>query len=208
MTQCVSWPSGFNSTCCFLTHNFAILLWILQFPSLTWLGIMPFFNLIFVSNSGVTASQSLSTDILYLRAAESMMAQTVKNLPAMWETRVWSLDQEDPLEKGMATHSNILAWRILWKEEPSGLCSMGLPRVRHDWMTNIHLEQPSPTFLAPVTGFVEDNFSTDLGMRGQFHNNSSALHLLCTIFLLLLHQLHLISSGVRFQRLRIPDLKG
>ena len=70
---------------------------------------MPFLNLIFVSNSGVTASQSLSTDILYLRAAESMMAQTVKNLPAMWETRVRSLDQEDPLEKGMATHSNILA---------------------------------------------------------------------------------------------------
>ena len=46
------------------------------------------------------------------------MAQTVKNLLAMW---VRSLDQEDPLEKGMATHSNILAWRIPWTEEPSGL---------------------------------------------------------------------------------------
>ena len=62
-----------------------------------------------------------------------------------------------------------------------------------------------PTFLAPVTGFVEDHFSTDLGMRGWFQNNSSALHLLCTIFLLLLHQLHLRSSGIR---LGIPDLKG
>ena len=49
------------------------------------------------------------------------MAQTVKNLLAMWETQVRSLDQEDPLEKGMATHSNVLAWRIPWTEEPSGL---------------------------------------------------------------------------------------
>ena len=49
------------------------------------------------------------------------MTQTVKNLPAMWETQVQSLGQEDPLEKGMATHSNILAWRISWREEPGGL---------------------------------------------------------------------------------------
>ena len=50
-----------------------------------------------------------------------MVAQTVKNLLAMWETQVRSLDQEDPLEKGMATHSKVLAWRIPWTEEPSGL---------------------------------------------------------------------------------------
>ena len=60
------------------------------------------------------------------------MAQTVKNLPAMQETWVQSLGQEDPLEKGMATHSSILAWRILWTEEPSGLQSMGSQRVGHD----------------------------------------------------------------------------
>ena len=60
------------------------------------------------------------------------MAQIVKNLPAMWETWVQSLSQEDPLEKGMATHSNILAWRIPWTEEPGGMQSMGLQRVRHD----------------------------------------------------------------------------
>ena len=47
----------------------------------------------------------------------------VKNLPAIWETRVWSLDQKDPLEKGMTTHSSILAWRIPWAEEPGGLQS-------------------------------------------------------------------------------------
>ena len=52
--------------------------------------------------------------------------QAVKNLPAMWETRVQSLGREDPLEKGMATHSSILAWRIPWTEEPGGLQSIGL----------------------------------------------------------------------------------
>ena len=53
------------------------------------------------------------------------MAQTVKNLPAMPETQVQSLGQENPLEKGMATHSSILAWRIPWPEEPCGLQPMG-----------------------------------------------------------------------------------
>ena len=57
------------------------------------------------------------------------MAQTVKNLPPM---QVRSLSLEDPLEKGMATHSSILAWEISWTEEPGGLHSMGLQRVGHD----------------------------------------------------------------------------
>ena len=56
----------------------------------------------------------------------------VKNLPAMQETWVQFLDQEDPLEEGMATHSSIFAWRILWTEEPGKLQSLGLQRVRHD----------------------------------------------------------------------------
>ena len=58
--------------------------------------------------------------------------QKVKNLPAMRETWVRSLSWEDSLEKGMATHSSILAWRIPWTEEPGGLQSMGSQRVRHD----------------------------------------------------------------------------
>ena len=66
----------------------------------------------------------------------SLMVQTVKNLPAMQETWVWSLVLEDPLEKKMATHSSILAWKIPWTEEPGGLQSMGLQRVRQDWVTN------------------------------------------------------------------------
>ena len=60
------------------------------------------------------------------------MAQTLKNPPAMEETRVRSLGQEDPLEEEMATHSSILAWRIPWAEEPGGLQSMGSQRVGHD----------------------------------------------------------------------------
>ena len=60
------------------------------------------------------------------------MAQTVKRLPKTWETWVRSLGQEDPLEKEMATHSSILAWKIPWTEEPGRLQSMGLQRVRYD----------------------------------------------------------------------------
>ena len=60
------------------------------------------------------------------------MAQMVKNLLAMQKIQVQSLGQEDPLEKGMATHSSILAWRITWTEEPGKLQSLGLQRVGHD----------------------------------------------------------------------------
>ena len=67
-----------------------------------------------------------------------LMAQTVKNLPAMQEVQVRSLDQGDPLEKGMSTHSRILAWEIPWTEEPGGLQSMGSQRVSLDWVINTH----------------------------------------------------------------------
>ena len=59
----------------------------------------------------------------------------VKNLPTMQKTQVRSLSQEDPLEKAMAPHSGILAWRIPWTEEPGGLQSVGSQRVRHDGVT-------------------------------------------------------------------------
>ena len=62
----------------------------------------------------------------------SLVAQMVKNLPARRETWIRSLTQEDPLEKEMATHSSILAWRIPWTEEPGELLSMESHRVRHD----------------------------------------------------------------------------
>ena len=62
----------------------------------------------------------------------SLVAQMANHLPAVQETQVQSLGQEDPLEKEIATHSSILAWTIPWTEEPGGLQSMGLLRVRHD----------------------------------------------------------------------------
>ena len=69
------------------------------------------------------------------------------------------------------------------------------------------LKEWSPTFSAPGTGFVEDNFSRDhCGLWGWFQDDSSTLNLLCTLFLLLLNQLHLRSSGIRSQRLGTPDL--
>ena len=67
-----------------------------------------------------------------------------KNLPAMQKTRVQRLGQEDLLEKGMATHSGILAWRISWTEEPAGLQSMGSQRVGHDEETTLPLSLFSP----------------------------------------------------------------
>ena len=67
----------------------------------------------------------------------SMVAQTVKCLPMTWETQVWSLGQEDPLEKETATHSSILAWKIPWTEDPGRLQSMGSQRVGHNWVTSL-----------------------------------------------------------------------
>ena len=69
----------------------------------------------------------------------SLVVRMGKNLPAVQETQVQSLDQEDPLEGEMATHSSLLAWRIPWAEEPGRLQSTGSQRVRHDWATKLSL---------------------------------------------------------------------
>ena len=74
----------------------------------------------------------------------SLVAQMVKNLPVMQETWVWSLGRDDPLEKGMATHSCILAWRIPWTEESGGLQSRGLKEP--------DMTEPTRTFTLRITG--------------------------------------------------------
>ena len=80
---------------------------------------------------GRSAGEGIDYPLQYSWA--SLVAQLVRNPPAMWETWVQSLGREHPLEEGMATHSSILAWRIPWtEEEPGGLQSMGSQRVRHD----------------------------------------------------------------------------
>ena len=77
---------------------------------------------------GRSAGEGIGYPLQYSWA--SLVAQLVKNLPAMWETWVRSLGWEDPLEKEMATHSSILAWRIPWTEEPGRLQSGGSQRIR------------------------------------------------------------------------------
>ena len=84
------------------------------------------------------AFPSLVCSKVRLSIGAFLVAQMVKNLPAGQETQVQSLGWEDPLEKEMATHSRILAWRVPWTEDLGGLHSMGLQSVRHDWATNTH----------------------------------------------------------------------
>ena len=88
--------------------------------------------------AGSNSKSTLAILVQYLildwreNAIKNVLAQRLKHLPAMWETQVRFLDWEDPLEKEMATHSSILAWRIPWTEEPGGLQSTGSQRVGHD----------------------------------------------------------------------------
>ena len=92
------------------------------------------------SHSSLTSGRSLALPTPYSNCwafdgLSYLVAQMVKNLPAMQETRVWSLSQEDPLEKEMTTHSSIVAWRIPWTEEPGGLQSMGVTESR-TWLSH------------------------------------------------------------------------
>ena len=93
-----------------------------------------------------------------------------KDLPAdqeLQETQVRSLGQEDPLEKGMATHSSILAWRILWTEEPGGLHSMGSPRVGHNWSNLAYTHGTSQVVLVVKNQPVKAEDVRDMGsIRG------------------------------------------
>ena len=100
----------------------------------------------------------------------SLVAQTVKRLPIMRETRVRSLGQEDPLEKKTATHSSTLAWKIPWMEEHGRLQSMDSQRVGHDWVTSLSL-----TFFEFISGLNDPSLPwiphyplSHLGERGQW----------------------------------------
>ena len=114
----------------------------------------------------------------------SLVAQSVKHMPAMWETWVRSLDQEDPLEKEKATHSGTLAWKIPWTEKPGKLQSIGSQRVGHDWVTSLHFRlywisrRDKEAFLNAQCKEVEENntigktrdlFKKIRDIRGIFH---------------------------------------
>ena len=103
-----------------------------------FLSTLPFKHVVyFISSLTMKFFITWSPFIQYLPSIKGFpVAQTVKNLPAMQETQVWSPGQEDSLEKGMATHSSILAWRIPWTKQSCWLQSMGSQRVGQDWTTN------------------------------------------------------------------------
>ena len=83
-----------------------------------------------IPRSGISPAERIGYPLQY--SWVSLVAQMVKNPPAVWDIWVQPLGWEDPLEEEMATHSGILAWRIPWTEEPGGLLSTGSQRVRHD----------------------------------------------------------------------------
>ena len=89
------------------------------------------------SRVGIQASVVGTSDYILCCDWASLVAQRLKHLPGMRDTRVRSLGREDPLEKEMATHPNTIAWRITWREEPGRLQSMGSQRVGHDWATSL-----------------------------------------------------------------------
>ena len=107
---------------------------------------------------------SRSKALVIINHPYSLIAQTIKNPPAMQETWVWSLDQEDPLEKEMATHSSLLAWRIPGTGEPDGLPSMGLHGVGHDWSDLAAAAARQPCFLGGSDGKESTCSAGDLGL--------------------------------------------
>ena len=119
---------------------------------MTWLrSNVTFHPLLFHQNAMNSESLREGLGFSYHNWA-SLFAQLIKNPPAMWETWVLSLGWEDPLEKGKATHSSILAWKIPWMEEPGRLQSLGSQRVGHDWVTSLYFTHSSiPTWRIPWT---------------------------------------------------------
>ena len=99
-----------------------------------------------IPGSGRSLEKGKATHFSFLRLPQ--VAQTVKNPPAVWETWVWSLGWEDPLEKQKATHSSILAWRIPWTEDPGGLKSM-VSQKNWTQLSNFHLRNKDDLFGSP-----------------------------------------------------------
>ena len=159
----ISWWTGFQVVVLEIFQDFFQLVVFIQYwiwsywqayepAGISWYIWMTILNSLVYANKW----ESLVTLRKSLTIWTSLVASLVKRLPKVWETRVWSLGQEGPLENEMAMHSSTLAWKIPWMEEPGGLQSMGSLRVQHDWATSLSLFtfmywrrkwQPTPVFL-------------------------------------------------------------
>ena len=117
--------------------TFEIKLWKVLYQFIGWKGLPWWLRYSPLKVDNLWNKVMKSSVPVYWVERASLVAQMVKRLPAVRETRVRSLGWEDPLEKEMATHSSTLAWKIPWTEEP-GLQSMGSQRVGHDWATSLH----------------------------------------------------------------------
>ena len=159
-----------------------------------------------IPGSGRSPGEGISYPLQYSWA--SLVAQMVKNLLAMWETWVRPLGWEDPLEEGMATHSSILAWRILMDTGAWRLQSLGPQRVRHDWATKHSM---FPTFLGALAMSYGNSMFNFLGIcQTLFHNGSIIFTLppqslrvpmyvyLCQYFSLSIFLIIAIMVGVRW----------
>ena len=143
--SCASWPSVCllrRNVCLGLSPTFwlgflSFCYWVAWAACIFWkLILCQLFHLLLFSPILRTV---FSSHLWYIYTLGWGVAQMVKNLPAVWETWVSSLGQEEPVDKGMATHSSIHAWRIPWTEKPGRLQSMGLQRLEHDWANNMHI---------------------------------------------------------------------
>ena len=152
------------------THQLANVCHYFQFTRLFHHQLSAILCLILSSQDRICSASLFSwCKVTQSQISRQLVAQTVKNLAVMQETWFWSLGWEDPLEKGMATHSSSLAWKIPWAEEPGRLQSMGSQRVEYDWTTNIF------TFLA---------FNTLANLESGGHPSfSSALVVCVRVFL-------------------------
>ena len=113
----------------------------------------------------------ISATYIFKFGQASLVAQRVKHLPVIRKTQVQSLGREDPLEKEIATHSSILAWRIPWTEETEGLQFMGSQRVWHNWATTLSLPNLYWTVLPRDGKYLTYVVTKNLHSHGRYHKS-------------------------------------
>ena len=128
--------------------------------------------------------------VQYIRTGASLAAQLLKNPPPMQKTLVQFLGAEDPLEKGMATHSSMLAWRIAWTKEPGRLQSMGSQRVGQDWVAKhtVYAHIHTHTHLYELTSLTarDSEWEPSLSRQTDVNLNSVTQEIFCYLYAIFL----------------------